>query len=33
MVIAQEFETGRIKRKLTASEMVDLTFIHLMGGK
>lgn len=32
-VIEQEFETGRIKRKFPASEMVDPTFINLLGKK
>ncbi len=33
VVIEQESETGRIKRKITQGEMVDSTFINLMGRK
>jgi len=33
VVIDEEFRTGRLKRKLTVDEMVDRTFIKLLGGK
>lgn len=33
VVIEQESETGRLKRKLTTGEMVDSTFINLLGKK
>lgn len=33
MVIEQEFETGRIKRKIPVAEMVDSTFINLLAKK
>ena len=32
-VIDQEFENGRLKRRITADEMIDRTFINLLGGK
>ncbi|MSP39430.1 MAG: ABC transporter substrate-binding protein [Deltaproteobacteria bacterium] len=32
-VIEQEFDNGRLKRKITTEEMIDRTFIHLLGGK
>jgi NitT/TauT family transport system substrate-binding protein len=32
-VIDQEFENGRLKRRLTVDEMIDRTFISLLGGK
>lgn len=33
VVIEQEFETGRIKRKITLDELIDRSFINLVGGK
>ncbi|MBI3058962.1 MAG: ABC transporter substrate-binding protein [Deltaproteobacteria bacterium] len=33
VVIEQEFESGRIKRKITLDELVDHSFMSLMGGK
>lgn len=33
VVIEEEFRTGRLKRKLTVDEMVDRSFIKLLGGK
>ena len=33
LVIEQEFESGRIKKKLTAEDMVDHSFINLLGKK
>ena len=33
VVIEEEFRTGRLKRKLSVDEMVDRTFIKLLGGK
>ena len=33
VVIEEEFRTGRLKRKLTVDEMVDRTFIKLLGSK
>ena len=33
VVIEEEFRTGRLKRKLTVEEMIDRTFINLLGGK
>ena len=33
VVIEQEFETGRIKRKITLDELIDRSFISLVGGK
>ena len=33
VVIDEEFRTGRLKRKLTVDEMVDRTFIKLLGSK
>jgi NitT/TauT family transport system substrate-binding protein len=33
IAIEQEFDTGRIKRKIPTSEMVDPTFINLLGKK
>jgi NitT/TauT family transport system substrate-binding protein len=32
-VIDQEFENGRLKRKVTVAEMIDRTFISMLGGK
>jgi NitT/TauT family transport system substrate-binding protein len=32
-VIDQEFENGRLKRKVTLAEMIDRTFIKMLGGK
>ena len=32
-VIDQEFENGRLKRRITADEMIDRTFINLLGSK
>lgn len=32
-VIDQEFENGRLKRRLTVDEMIDRTFINMLGGK
>jgi NitT/TauT family transport system substrate-binding protein len=32
-VIDQEFENGRLKRRLTVDELIDRTFISLLGGK
>jgi NitT/TauT family transport system substrate-binding protein len=32
-VIDQEFENGRLKRKITVEEMIDRTFISMLGGK
>jgi NitT/TauT family transport system substrate-binding protein len=33
VVIEQEFETGRIKRKITLDELVERSFINTLGGK
>ena len=33
VVIEDEFRNGRLKRKITAEEMVDHSFINLLGGK
>jgi NitT/TauT family transport system substrate-binding protein len=33
VTIEQEFETGRLKRKIPLNEMVDLSFINLLGKK
>ncbi len=33
VVIEQEFETGRIKRKIALDELIDRSFINLLGGK
>jgi hypothetical protein len=33
VTIEQEMETGRLKRKLSASEVIDPTFINLLGKK
>jgi len=33
VVIEQEFESGRIKRKITLDELVDHSFMSLVGGK
>ena len=33
VVVEQEFETGRIKKKITLDDMVDRSFINLVGGK
>jgi NitT/TauT family transport system substrate-binding protein len=33
VVIEQEFETGRIKRKIALDELIDRSFISLVGGK
>jgi NitT/TauT family transport system substrate-binding protein len=33
LVIDQEFESGRIKRKITLDEMIDRTYIQAVGGK
>jgi len=33
VVIEQEFENGRIKRKITVDELIDRSFIQLLGGK
>jgi NitT/TauT family transport system substrate-binding protein len=33
VVIEQEFENGRIKRKITLDELIDRSFIQLVGGK
>ena len=33
VVIEQEFESGRIKRKITLDELIDRSFISLVGGK
>ena len=33
VTIEQEMETGRLKRKIPVSEMVDQTFISLLGKK
>lgn len=33
VVIEQEFESGRIKRKITVDEMIDRTYIQAIGGK
>ncbi|MEK7229026.1 MAG: ABC transporter substrate-binding protein [Candidatus Binatota bacterium] len=33
VVIEQEFESGRIKKKITLDELVDHSFMSLMGGK
>ena len=32
-VIDQEFENGRLKRRITVDEMIDRTFINMLGGK
>ena len=33
VVIEQEFESGRIKKKITVEDMVDRSFISMLGGK
>ena len=33
LVIEQEFESGRIKKKITVDDMVDRSFISLLGKK
>jgi hypothetical protein len=33
VVIDQEFEAGRIKRKITLDELIDRSFINQLGGK
>lgn len=33
VVIEEEFQTGRIKKKLTLDDMVDRSFIKMLGGK
>jgi len=33
VVIEQEFEAGRIKKKITVDDLVDRSFINLIGGK
>ncbi len=33
VVIEQEFEAGRIKKKITLDELIDHSFINLLGGK
>jgi NitT/TauT family transport system substrate-binding protein len=33
MVIEQELESGRIKKKLTVDDMIDRTFMSMLGGK
>jgi NitT/TauT family transport system substrate-binding protein len=33
VVIEQEFENGRIKKKITVDELIDRSFINSMGGK
>lgn len=33
VVIEQEFEAGRIKKKITLDELIDRSFINLLGGK
>jgi NitT/TauT family transport system substrate-binding protein len=33
VVIEQEFETGRIKKKITLDDLIDRSFIKQMGGK
>ena len=33
VVIEQEFESGRIKRKITLEELVDRSFMSVLGGK
>jgi NitT/TauT family transport system substrate-binding protein len=33
VVIEQEFESGRIKKKLTLEDMIDRSFISMLGGK
>jgi hypothetical protein len=33
VVIDEEFRTGRIKKKLTVEDMVDRSFISMIGGK
>jgi hypothetical protein len=33
VVIDEEFRTGRIKKKLTLDDMVDRSFIKMVGGK
>jgi len=33
VVIEQEFESGRIKKKITVEEMVDRSFMSVLGGK
>jgi ABC-type nitrate/sulfonate/bicarbonate transport system substrate-binding protein len=32
-VIEEEFQTGRIKKKLTVEDLVDRSFIKMLGGK
>lgn len=32
-VIDQEFENGRLKRRITVDEMIDRSFINMLGGK
>jgi len=33
VVIEQEFESGRIKRKITLNDLIDRSFINMLGGK
>ena len=33
VVIEQEFDSGRIKKKITIDDLVDHSFMSLMGGK
>jgi hypothetical protein len=33
VVIEQEFESGRIKKKITLDDMVDRSFMSMLGGK
>jgi len=33
VVIDEEFRTGRIKKRLTLEDMVDRSFISMLGGK
>jgi hypothetical protein len=33
VVIEQEFESGRIKKKITLDDMIDRSFISMLGGK
>ena len=33
VVIDQEFEFGRIKRRITLDDMIDRSFIQTIGGK
>jgi len=32
-VIDQEFETGRIKKKISVDEIIDRSFMNLLGGR